>query len=722
MNANRLRQFAGVILIFLTMMAGALALTDDGIVIDNQARLTYVDNDTGLLVNVISNVSSVSVAALYRFNLLDDQSTQSYGGRQVQFSHQLVNTGNVDDQYSLIFQNRNGDASDLELLTLYHDVNGNGLVDSSEPLLAQPPDQLPQNDESPAADVHTSFVAITPELAPGDVLELVAFGTVPVDALDGTVVDVELVASSQNGSLPAQSNIDRVNITGHARIELSKVLSPSCDVGIYPGDTVTYTIEFTNSGDRPPALSTQFIDDSAQQGLVIVNELPGNALPTDSEPAVSSHASATVVVQQMTDGNRWTSLSSWDGVTQINRIGLFLPDGLLQPGMSGSWDYELQAIDASAGDSISTQAYIDINADGRAEYQSNPVCNTFVILGAAKTPALSFVEPALSLQQQATTPEFSAAEDFVDAGLYRLDSGNQAYDPAVQGVFLQLELSALDPTRLLTDDNGQRFVTVELSSENTGDRLWVVMMETVPDSGIFRNIVPITLSTDRPAADRFCPGGADIPPTLQPDYSAGNENCTLLSAINDRLLASFNDTQGSIALADVAVVDPVSTVFDAVTLEPVAGALVEFINATTGQVAQDLFSGESLSRMTDELGHYHMPRLPDGAGYYINVQPPAEYQFPSTAIAREYAGFQVDQYSFGREGSPSAQAGSGVFAVVAGELPPTIDIPLDRIDINSQLGIQKRALQAEVAPGEVVAFEVVVVNSGDSDLQRVRVR
>ncbi|MBX2879510.1 MAG: DUF11 domain-containing protein, partial [Granulosicoccus sp.] len=718
MNPNRLRQFAGIILIYVVMMAGALALTDDGVIIDNQVQMTYVDAATGATVVAVSNVASVSVSALYRFNLPDNRTIESYGGQKISAAHRILNTGNIEDTYRITLRNSTGDSYDLEYLSVYLDLNGNGLVDADESLLQQLPAVSSESDDVPS--VTETFISYTPLIGAGESIDVVVQGIVPVLAQDGSAIDLELITESLNSDLPSQTNHDRILIVGSAHMALEKRTEPSCDVAVYPGESIVYHVDYTNTGDRPIASAPLFIDGVEHHGLVIANELPGNTLIGDKALAGFSDGATTLVVQNITDANRWISLDSWDGQTPVTHIGLFLPEPSLVPSHGGSYHYGLHVTDVSSDVLKENQAFIDIHDDGRHDYESNRVCNTLAIPSAASVSRLSFVSPALALRQNGMAPDFYSPEDFVNAGLYRLDNAQRDYDLVRDGVYLELSLELLDPTLILRDANNNRYLVVELASERTGDRVWVVLLETENNSGIFRNVVPVALNTELRGADSFCPGNDGIPAVVEPQYSQSVDECVLLSSVDDRLIARFGNTDASFGLDDIAVVDPISTVFDALTLEPVAGAVVSFIDMSSGEVVNDFLSGSPLSLTTDSQGHYSLPQLESGIRYYVHVDPPADYLFPSTAISRNYEGFQVGQFSFGREGRDGLVDGS--FLVTHGEFPSAIDIPLDPVALDTQLLIEKRSLLSQVAPGEVVAYEIKTRNAGDSLLSNLRIR
>ena len=115
----------------------AVASTPAGTIIENRARLSYVDGATGKIVNIVSNISTISVAEYFDFSILAQHTIRPKAGAVVNLSHQLVNTGNATDDYFL-FANAltspggsgpdNNALTTLEDVVVYHDLNGLSLI------------------------------------------------------------------------------------------------------------------------------------------------------------------------------------------------------------------------------------------------------------------------------------------------------------------------------------------------------------------------------------------------------------------------------------------------------------------------------------------------------------------------------------------------------------------------------------------------------------------
>lgn len=694
------------IILSLLLFGDALGMTSEegdsapvfpGTVITNRAQLSYIDNATGETVTTLSNEASVTVAKQYLFSLTENQSTVANRDTIVQFAHQLHNIGNVPDAYILSVSSTDS-VINSSILSVHHDLNGNGLVDPDEPRIDR-----------------------THLLQPGEVTELVITIPVPETFSDNNAIEITLAAESAYGSLLAQSNVDTLTVVSGVSIELNKTNFPECEVPVFPGDVIKYNIAYSNRGDVIPDMQTYVVDGIVRSGVLIEDGIPANTeLSADSLPQYSA-AGASVILKPVGETD-WISRVNWNGQDSIETIGLLLPDYSLQPQLEGFFNFEVKTSSSITTETvIENLAAMDIDADGFIDFVSNTVCNSFAEIAGATVAQLRFIEPQLSLRQQAVSPVFGNNEDFDDAPFYRIERGTRDYRLVRDGVYLELRAASVNRSSILNDGAGADRVIVTVESTQTSDSLQVLMLETGINSGIFRSTRPIALSESITGNGALCPGDASIP--LSANFDLPAENCVLKSSGGDTLHATFLDPGSSMLLEDRAAVDPFGITFDSKSLLPVEGTLVKIIDASNDQTLNDPVTGESLELTSNNRGQYEVPRLLPGTRFYLDVIPPAGYSFPSVVAPAQLGGYRTGPYSYGQFG---LEQGSDVLGVVTqgpeSESTMQIDIPLDPFVINADLSIEKTALQDEIAPGESVGYEVEVFNRGETVLNDVKIK
>ena len=170
-----------------------------------------------------------------------------------------------------------------------------------------------------------------------------------------------------------------------------------------------------------------------------------------------------------------------------------------------------------------------------------------------------------------------------------------------------------------------------------------------------------------------------------------------------------------------ALADPFGVLFDSESGEPVSGARITIIDATTGQPAvvfaedgvtpwpSTVISGEAITDGAGRViemppGEYWFPRLASGR-YRLAVEPPeglsAPSQVPASLLAQitrpDGRPFVISDGSFARD-----------FTLEDGAIMQ-IDIPLDRSEIG--LALDKTASRQAVQPGDVVFYSINLTNS-----------
>jgi len=686
------------------------AATPVGTAIVNQAIMTYIDQATGELVELRSNTSNITVAKLAQFELLSSSDTQAYAGSRVVFLHTLSNLGNVDGRYALSVENLLADDGDLINLLLYVDVNQNGVIEPGEPI----------------ADAEVA-------LEPGDALSLIVTGVVPPELKGEAEIQVELHARSIDTELAPQSNIDSVYVEPEADIELSLNSSTSCDQSVTTGDVINYQFLAKNITNTLPDTQTIILDGEAKDGVIMQVELP-NALQLKKEAFLDVMGfQAIAMVQDAGDGDQWMRYDHWTEESDITKLALLVPaeEFALNEPVSVAFSMVVKSLDASITDYVVGSVIASNRSD--ASLHSIRSCFDAIAFAEASPISIRFVEPLIELQRENIVPDFDADTVFQDASVYRLNvqtdsedsflrlgsdgSSTQVdYTLAGQGVYVELD-AIVHSDQIITADSGADFVVVSVSSALTGDNTELLLRETATNSNRYRSIRPILLSSQLRADGSYCPGGKSGALPTTPDYESDVDICVLQSDFDDKLNVSFVDEPTGAVYSDLALVEPISRVFDSTSLVGVANAQVTLFKGDT--VVTDPISDEAIILITDSEGRYSLPRLLPGSNYRIEVQPPSSHVFPSTVSAERFTSYQVSNLSYGVEGF-NAQGG-GEFSVQSGEAPPVVDIPLDPENRNTLLQVEKSADVNAVELGDTVAYSIKVINRSTGELSNVAV-
>ena len=226
-------------------------------------------------------------------------------------------------------------------------------------------------------------------------------------------------------------------------------------------------------------------------------------------------------------------------------------------------------------------------------------------------------------------------------------------------------------------------VAAVVTNSVTGDQEAVTLTETGLNTGIFRNCLDSGTG----------PGAAG--------------NGTLELAVDSQLRVVYADALDLVPqVEDGALVDPFGKVFDAITGQPVKGAVVTIIDVATGQPAT-LPPGEPNTVTTGVDGAFAFPLVPPG-NYRFAVVPGNDYRFPSAVPnAALPPGFTVGLGSRGE-----------AFALAAGDLPLNLDVPVD--PPVSGLRLKKTANRTEAAVGDIVHYQLTVSNDSAVDLTDVQ--
>jgi uncharacterized repeat protein (TIGR01451 family) len=674
----------------------AEAITEPGTVITNQAALTYVDADTGKRIELVSNLSTITVSPYFNFSIHSRHDVFVVAGQQTHLSHQISNDGNVADRYNLDVSADTG----VEAYRVVRDANKNGLADLDE---TTPVESL--------------------RLNPGEKVDLVIVVSVSREAQPGDVYGVGVTATSVDGSQVTAQNT--INIEVGLALSLLKSVSIGCHTALFPGDALNHEIDILNSGSSAVTGVRLLLNAERVDGVVVEQPLVQGLRFSNIEYDDSDASGQAVVRLQGVAENSWVSVDEWDGVSAIDSAGVLYTRGKLPP---QSRDFFRVATVVDQPDRelavVSTAAVADTNGDRIPDYESNRTCHQFSVPSGANAAIaeLDFVEPAPAVRNRGAVADFYTNSDFIAASQYTLDAnGTPGYLTDREGVYLELSLSPdlLASSSIKYDRNNQRFIEVRLESTLTDDHVFVLLLET-GTAGLFRSIAPVRLSDRDRANGSYCPAGADAGTVLKPDFTESYVGCVLGSSSADELQATYLDTGLGFAIAEASLVNPQALVFNAQTGLPVADAVVRFRFAATDALVIDRITGLPYEVTTGARGLYTMPRLEPFNEYYIDVETPAAHVFPSTVAARTLPAFNVVPSSYGRNGF--LDTGSGSFFVEPGGVPDPIDVPVDSNVSDMLLMVEKNVSTSEVEIGGVVNYSVVVKNTDARVLSSVVLR
>ncbi len=238
-------------------------------------------------------------------------------------------------------------------------------------------------------------------------------------------------------------------------------------------------------------------------------------------------------------------------------------------------------------------------------------------------------------------------------------------------------------------------IEISIAVKASGDQEQLQLFETGNDTGVFVGFI----QTVAPESTPF--------------------DCQLAVTEESRIRASYTDTFDNTDTTNSQVlVDPFGIVFDSDSGEPVDGATVTILDASTGLPAQvqgddgistfpaSVISGGSATDSNGTVysfppGGYRFPFMATG-DYRIEVSTPA-YTTPSDNRIAELQ--QLPQGPFALDAQASY---ANDFTLNAGP-PLNIDIPVD--PAGSELFLQKQASRNQAASGDFVSYTLELVNN-----------
>ena len=686
-----------IILLSFCVCVAALALTPPGTVILNRASIFYEILSEDNTRESVSNSTSVTVGKTYAFAVENTHSLNVASGVVARFPHRIINQGNTEDSYKFVFDANNPPFSDskFDAPVVFLDINSNGRVEAEEPVIDQ-----------------------TELLFPGESVDVIVTARVSAALQDGEQSEFPfLVESDLSGK--TRTVVDLVTVGSPGKLAITLNTDQSCGVPLFPADPLKHRVSISNSGFGAPEGTSYVVDGNSRQGIVVEFPVTENTSYVGFDPVeIGTIVGIPLVQLDSFDANEWIDASDFQETDTVKAVGYYFAPELLTGDESAAFAVQFIVNESSSvSQSVLTTAFYDADADRLADTVSNSTCNTFSAFAALESGELRFIQAAPELLFSDRSPDFFADTDFVNADRYQLKrSETDLYSTPRDGLYLELNLSDSNHPDIRTDSGGNRYVVSLVESRISGDQVNVVLLET-SNVDVFRSVAPVLLSADTRSGGGTCPlfeSSADITPRIDET----SPTCVLQSAENDELQASFGSSEVGLVVASVALVNQQGVVFDSRTLAPVSGASVLIRRADTGELEKDSVSGISYSFITDSAGRYTLPRLQDETAYYLEVIPPADYQFPSVVQPFRLTDFMVHGFSYGVNGVQNVEQ-SGVFFGASINAQGSIDIPLDPAVTMPLLSLDKVATQTTVDIGQSVFYTISVRNAAAEDLLNV---
>ena len=275
--------------------------TPAGTVISSRAYATYTTSSGAHVDTSFSGVVTIVVAQASAVNVLPASNTRNSGdGVSIDYPLSVVNSGNGTDRFSLTGSSAHG-----WNVALYHDVNGNSILDPAE--------------------LASGNVSATDSVKADSNYKLMVRVTIPDnELLNGQSDSTTVAATSQFDGSKASGSLLQANIQT-ARINAGSALSVDNAAPNPPGPVV-FTFSATNSGSA--AATNVIITNKLDPRFTYVSSTNGGVHPSPdsvkwSIPSIGAGTSVTVTVTL----NVPTNLPA--GTIIPNAMTIYYSDGIL---------------------------------------------------------------------------------------------------------------------------------------------------------------------------------------------------------------------------------------------------------------------------------------------------------------------------------------------------------------------------------------------------------
>lgn len=369
-----------LVLALLLVSGAALAQTPAGTMIRNQASATFEDL-SGNTYTATSNEVVTIVLPVYGVSVLPDDSGETpplvpalvqsaIPGQTVYYRYMLTNTGNDNDTYTLApLLDAVNTTMPLGIgdINIYHDVNGNGVLDGGEPLISA-----------------GGAAGNAGPIAAGVTISLLVEYRVPSGAAAGQVAYVGLEAVSVGDVAQIDTrNYHRTDVVSDAVLTASMSGLPA---SVAPGAVATYTITGQNVGSdvaRGIAVASVGLTGILVHDVLPLDPSTGDPLAVSGTPA-GAPAGGTVLylpAGSPTAGSPETW--AWSTSAAAGDIAVaYVTGGDLAIGQSYSFTYNVivpAAMPAGIINNSGAVAFVD-NNPGTPDPTLVPTNNTQIVV------------------------------------------------------------------------------------------------------------------------------------------------------------------------------------------------------------------------------------------------------------------------------------------------------------------------------------------------------
>ena len=486
-----------------------------------------------------------------------------------------------------------------------------------------------------------------------------------VDIVNRATAEVTLPSLSQPLTLTSESVTTRVETPTGVPFQLTGQVSPPTAV---PGQEVSFTLSATRLSNSVAAPFALTVNGLPQSLLLLKVMIPANTTfvrAAARTPAARVAASST-------------------GQVLYHRVGdpehdyyTTLPTELLRVDKV-AWGFA----DLSVGTNVTVNFVVKINANA-----DGIVRNTAQVV-YAETPGGPPKSVASNPVQFDVAGSPTTIRSFRDGGFSTPISSTVLSQP----IFLQADSAPCNAIADVIETN-----VVVITSAKTGDRESMVVVETGPNTGVFRVL-------------------RGMPTRDAGQFPVEVENGFIETTRDDTLTVEFLGC-GTRRVVTLILIDPSGVVFDSRSNTPVEGARVTLLDATTGSPAAvfgpDGVTPAPSTTVTGPDGRYVFPTVRTGS-YRLQITPPPGYQGPSTLAVSALPG--------GRTIHPAGSFG-GTFTVSVVTGAVTIDYPLDALAVGGVgMFLQKTGSRATAELGDFLDYTVRVRNVSGLALAGVRIQ
>jgi uncharacterized repeat protein (TIGR01451 family) len=349
-------------LLLLTVTSAFAQTTPAGTQIRNRASATYEDLSGNTFASVSNEVITV-VLPVYGVSILPDDSGETppvtpamaqnaIGGQTVYYSYTLTNTGNDNDSYSVV-PLLDGANTTMTLalagISVYHDVNGNGVVDGGEPAISV-----------------GGVPGVVGPMAANASVSLIVTYAVPGTAAAGDVAYVGVQGTSVGDG--AQVDTRNYHLTTVVNDAVMTALLSAAPAFVVEGDLITYSFSGTNTGTNTAngvTVGSVGLTGVLMYDVIPINPASGNPLPIFGVPT-GAPAGGTVLYLpngSSTAGSpeTWT----WSTTAAAGDIAVaYITNGVVVSGQAYGFSYQVTVpVGMTPGvlNNTAALAYVDNN-------------------------------------------------------------------------------------------------------------------------------------------------------------------------------------------------------------------------------------------------------------------------------------------------------------------------------------------------------------------------